>query len=553
MGSSASTLSKEQSVKLTQTLKNRYEEYKVAGMPESEIQTKLTNEYHEIVAKLKLEALTMNVNTEPAKLGKIGKAATSSSASKLPGRGSFEEGKSMTPKSNSSSKLGGLGSSKLGGGVSGKGGGTRRRSFDGNKGGGAATAAAAAATAAANAVLNKAATAAEPNTDSATAPVSPNPTSADATLMSSLACQSTDQVDSWDSITQQPFCTICQMAFKSNTFLDRHVKYSDLHIKNVQKQKNAANPSVTDIGSVDEMFPVSQSGKMEAKQVEGKHYRLLYSGSKLFWRTQETIDLNIFHHILPSTIEIVSYDTVKAKEMNRIYCDYTALCDLSGVTAAAMASAGARAAAARAAAARELEATAAQGTAAKKEKEAQTAALEAEAAAAADPTLVADETTMLARYIIQRLQLAPAGGDTTAKKMEFAKLASDDYDKSPVMEKVPVVLIPISVARRRRTNAEEIEQTMHSLANDRAALAEATSHAHKVASVMYSASTSIASKKWWSDFNPVRRKWIWAIRRVIRQKLVAETTAVLRELEQKKRRELKRALTGNISAKAKEV
>ena len=83
MASSASTLSKEQSIKLTQTLKNRYEEYKVAGMPESEIQTKLTNEYHEIVEKLKLEVLAENVTAEPAKLGKIGKAATSTPATGL--------------------------------------------------------------------------------------------------------------------------------------------------------------------------------------------------------------------------------------------------------------------------------------------------------------------------------------------------------------------------------------------------------------------------------------------------------------------------------------
>jgi hypothetical protein len=336
------------------------------------------------------------------------------------------------------------------------------------------------------------------------------------------------------------------MAFKSITFLERHVKYSDLHIRTVQKQKDSENAQASNpgIGSVDEMFPVTQSGKMEAKQIEGKHYRLIYSGSKLFWRTQDNIDLNIFHHILPSTIEIVSYDTVKAKEMNRIYCDYAALCDLSGVTAAASASAGARAAAARAAAARDLEATSAAGTAAKAEKVAATAAANAAAAAAADPSNVEDETAILARYIIQRLQLGPPIVGGSLKRMEFAKLSSDTNAKSPVMDKIPVVLIPIAVARRRRTNAEEIEQTMSSLALDRAALAEATAHAHKVASVMYSASTSIAAKKWWADFNPWRKKWIWAIRRVIRQKLVAETTAVLMKLEQEKKRELKRQFTG---------
>jgi hypothetical protein len=270
----------------------------------------------------------------------------------------------------------------------------------------------------------------------------------------------------------------------------------------------------------------------------------------LFWRTQETIDLNIFHHILPSTIEVVSYDTMKSKEMNRIYLDYSNLCDQSGVTAAAQASAGARAAAARAHAAREMEATSAKGSATNNAQIAATAAAEAASAQAADPTLVVDETAMIARYIIQRLQLGnPITAGSNLKKMEFVKLSSDTYVKSPLMDKVPVVLIPISVARRRRTNAEEIDATISSLAVDRAALAEATNHAHKVASVVYTSATSIASKKWWADFNPVRKRWIWAIRRVIRQKLVAETMAVLLKLEGSKKREpLKRAYTSGASA-----
>jgi hypothetical protein len=533
MGSGASTLTKEQSVKLTQTLKEKYESYKAAGEAESDIQQKLTKEYHEIVAELKIGDLAVNANADAPKLAKIGKASTSSSTGKLPSRASFEDKeKVVTPKSGTSSKMG-LGSSKMASGST-KGGGTRRRSFDGNKAGGATAAAVAAAQEALKIAEESAAASA------AAAAETPAPAPEDA------------QADSWDSVSQQPYCNVCQMAFKSATFLERHVKYSDLHIKNVQKQKEANDPVLPDIGTVDEMFPVSQSGKLEAKQVEGKHYRLLYSGSKLFWRTQDNVDLNIYHHILPSTIEVVSYDTAKGREMNRIYLDYAAVCDLSGVTALAMASAGARAAASRAQAARELEATAAVGTTAKAEKEAATAAADAAALAAAAPSNVEDELSILARYIIQRLQMgsALAGG---MKKMEFAKLSSDTYTKSPVMDKIPVILVPISVARRRRTNAEEIEQTITGLAQDRAALAEATSHAHKVASVVYSASSSLSAKKWWADFNPVRRKWIWAIRRVIRQKLVAETTAVLANLELNKKRELKRQYTSGLSPKGNGV
>lgn len=514
-------------------------------MPDAEIHAKLTIEYHNLVAAVKPKAPTQPVNnTESSKLSKgMGKTESSSSTSKL--RSSFE-GKVESPKAGLSSKVG-L-SSKMNSGLSSKGGastksgGSRRRSFDDNKKSGPNSTAA--AVAAAQEALKKA----EETANETTVPtpvITPIPEDV--------------QADSWDSITQQPFCTVCQMAFKSMTFLERHVKYSDLHIRNAKKAEDVANPPPPISEADNDMFVTSQSGKVTPKQVEGKHYRLLYSGSKLFWRTQETVDLNIYHHILPSTIEVVSYDTTKSKEMNRMYMDYAALCDLSGVTAMAQASAGARAAAARAAAAKEMEATSATGTAANAAQVAATKAADAAAAAAADPSTVSEETAMLARYIIQRLQLGPPIAPSTIKRMEFVKLSSDTYVKSPIMEKVPVVLVPISVARRRRTNAEEIEATMSSLANDRAALAEATSHAHKVANVVYTSATSIAAKKWWADFNPMRKKWVWAIRRVIRQKLVAETKAVLAKHEAAKMKEqMKRGYSvapsaGNTKGVAKEV
>ena len=69
------------------------------------------------------------------------------------------------------------------------------------------------------------------------------------------------------------------MIFTTESKLDRHIKYSDLHLKNVQKQKDAAN-------SVNE--PVIKS---IVDQVEGIHYKLLYSGSKFFWRTK----VKLFH------------------------------------------------------------------------------------------------------------------------------------------------------------------------------------------------------------------------------------------------------------------
>jgi hypothetical protein len=96
-------------------------------------------------------------------------------------------------------------------------------------------------------------------------------------------------VDSWDSVSQQPFCTVCQMAFKSMAFLERHTKYSDLHTKNVLKTGGAvAAPvvaAVEAIPSIPEDSTVSVSAqstslaaKFMSKQVEGTDYKLLYTG-----------------------------------------------------------------------------------------------------------------------------------------------------------------------------------------------------------------------------------------------------------------------------------
>lgn len=89
--------------------------------------------------------------------------------------------------------------------------------------------------------------------------------------------------DSWDSVTTQPFCTVCQMAFKSQPFLDRHVKYSDLHTKNVKKAQGIVDPipeeKVVEAAATSPVKTTELPEHLFQKQVEGVHYKLLYSGS----------------------------------------------------------------------------------------------------------------------------------------------------------------------------------------------------------------------------------------------------------------------------------
>jgi hypothetical protein len=68
---------------------------------------------------------------------------------------------------------------------------------------------------------------------------------------------------------------------------------------------------------------------------------------------------------------------------------------------------------------------------------------------------------------------------------------------------------------------------------------------------VYSTVVAIAKKKWWADLNPIRKRWIWAIRRVILQKVVAEVTLVLARYEAKHKREREREIQG-VGSESKE-
>lgn len=112
------------------------------------------------------------------------------------------------------------------------------------------------------------------------------------------------------------------MAFKSFPALDRHVKYSDLHSKNIAKlgptiETNTNNNSNTDIPEVDSKAEAEKRGKM----VEGKDFRLLYYGSKFFWKCKETIDIYIYYHTPNNCLELIFFDLQRNKELSR-YTNY---------------------------------------------------------------------------------------------------------------------------------------------------------------------------------------------------------------------------------------
>lgn len=132
------------------------------------------------------------------------------------------------------------------------------------------------------------------------------------------------------------------MAFKSMAFLERHTKYSDLHTKNALKQGGASAALVAPVVVATPMIPedssvtassgtTSLAAKFMSKQVEGTDYKLLYTGSKFFWRNQRTVILDLYLHVVSLTIEVIAFDSDKHKEMNRIYLAADVISDLMDV------------------------------------------------------------------------------------------------------------------------------------------------------------------------------------------------------------------------------
>lgn len=107
------------------------------------------------------------------------------------------------------------------------------------------------------------------------------------------------------------------MAFKTYPTLERHIKYSDLHSKNVMELEMAANANSSSSSEALEVNTVSELDAKRAKMVEGCDYRLLYSGSKFYWKCQETIDIFIYQHMETSCLEIICFDLQRNKELPR--------------------------------------------------------------------------------------------------------------------------------------------------------------------------------------------------------------------------------------------
>jgi hypothetical protein len=161
---------------------------------------------------------------------------------------------------------------------------------------------------------NKPAEAAEGPIEDQPRPLSPGPAEADQAAP--------EQVDSWESVTAQPMCLTCGMAFSSEAKKENHVKFSTLHASRLAA---AAPPAAAlaelTVSDAPAAVPAAATGAA-ADVTAVAPPLLIYSGSKLFWRTSTEVQIFLLHHVAAGVIEVLGFSE-NAVAMGRLLASHT--------------------------------------------------------------------------------------------------------------------------------------------------------------------------------------------------------------------------------------
>ena len=137
--------------------------------------------------------------------------------------------------------------------------------------------------------------------------------------------------------------------------------------------------------------------------------------------------MSFYVHLKSSIVEVISHDLQRGKDFKRIYLNHTVLLDLLK--------------------------------------------------SSVESKVGDDEDKALSRYLISRVQLTVMGNE---KSVDFVPSQTDPVNNSLIISKLPDHFVGVSVARRRRTNGEEIEAMISALEEDRAALSVALDKADNI-------------------------------------------------------------------------
>lgn len=87
-----------------------------------------------------------------------------------------------------------------------------------------------------------------------------------------------------------------------------------IHASNLKKLENSKFAGAT------KSVTPSKSVRLSSNDATAS-YRVLYTGSKFFWRSKHHIDFHIYQHTSPSVLEIIGYDSATQTELPRLYLD----------------------------------------------------------------------------------------------------------------------------------------------------------------------------------------------------------------------------------------
>ena len=313
------------------------------------------------------------------------------------------------------------------------------------------------------------------------------------------------QNDTWDSVVEQPYCEVCQMAFQSAVKLDRHVKFSSLHTSAVAIKAKKAEAAAKMAALSPEETASAAAAAAESKvlkQQEGVDYKLMYSGSKYFWRQKADIEFHMYMHTLSHTIEVIPFEIAKGREMQRVYLDRYSMDVFVKDDALAH-------------------------TKAKITASTQGGKYSNNMSKAEEEAMVEDtKRVLIATHIMARLQMDSTGAEP---KMQYLPLSGDPDTKS-LLDAPNSALVPVPVMRRRRTSNEEIKNKLNDLTLDQEKLAYAINRAQKMAELMQGSvggfSDVIKRKKKSAESTLTKwgEMWQWACHRVVLQNAVDSYT-----------------------------
>lgn len=303
-------------------------------------------------------------------------------------------------------------------------------------------------------------------------------------------------VDSWDSVSAQPSCIICGMVFPSIQKLNTHTKYSEVHQINLKKLSNPEPQPVE----------VPKPTGPKAQEEVSSRCKLLYSGSKLFWRTQDTYDIHIYLHNNTDCIELIPFEGKRNAEYDRLYFSESKLVKCIGEENI-------------------------HEKVSEKKKEA--ASQKFVRSLPPDSVLFEEEKRLaISTYLLSRIKVADEKKDLKlpGKGLDFTPDVAAD---SPLLDKVPDDVTPVFVPRRRHSTEAEIESKLKDISNLQEDIRQLSKRAEHIMNLfakgVESLKSGLVTKSNYNDMRLPKKRWLMAIKRVIRINAVAANTINLRK------------------------